>query len=495
MALTKVTRSGITDDSINAAKIEDGTIVDADITPGTITTAKLASTLDLSSKTVTLPNTSVTNAMLAGSIANDKLANSSITINGAATALGGSVSAGSIAWQSKITSDGSTVTTMVAGRGYFVDNSSAAGIVKLPAAGTAGDTIQIKDYAGNFGTNSLVIQRNGHNIQGVANDSEIDTNKASVVLVYIDATKGWLYTNESNVAVLQQPQYVTATGGTVATSGDFKIHSFTGDSTFVVSNGGNPVGSATVQALIVAGGGGGGQGNVSNAAGGGGGGGIICYPALSVPAATYPITVGGGGAGTGPAQAVHEAGINSTTAFGISGSPSIFQGQTAATGAPGGQKSDAPGPSVRVRNGHASGAPQSNAAGTTAVDRGGNGGGGAGGTGGSNGGSPGTGPQPGGAGGNGLANSITGSSVTRAGGGGGGGWDNSSPYAATGGAAGPGGGGAGGNSGGYGGTAGSANTGGGGGGGSGGTSDHLCASSPGAAGGKGIVIIKYKFQN
>jgi len=60
MALTKVTRSGITDDSINADKIEDGTIVDADITPGTITTAKLASTLDLSSKTVTLPNTSVT---------------------------------------------------------------------------------------------------------------------------------------------------------------------------------------------------------------------------------------------------------------------------------------------------------------------------------------------------------------------------------------------------------------------------------------------------
>jgi hypothetical protein len=93
MALTKVTRSGITDNSVNAAKIEDGTIVDADITPGTITNAKLA-----------------------GSIANAKLANSSITINGAAVALGGSVSAGSIAWQSVITSN----TTMVAGRGYFV---------------------------------------------------------------------------------------------------------------------------------------------------------------------------------------------------------------------------------------------------------------------------------------------------------------------------------------------------------------------------------------
>jgi hypothetical protein len=38
----------------------------------------------------------------------------------------------------------------------------------------------------------------------VANDSEISTNRASIVLVYIDATKGWLYTNESNVADLEK---------------------------------------------------------------------------------------------------------------------------------------------------------------------------------------------------------------------------------------------------------------------------------------------------
>jgi hypothetical protein len=36
--------------------------------------------------------------------------------------------------------------------------------------------------------------------------------------------------------------YLTATGGTVATSGDFKIHSFTGDGCFVVSQIGNPAG-------------------------------------------------------------------------------------------------------------------------------------------------------------------------------------------------------------------------------------------------------------
>ena len=300
MALTKVTRTGITDNSINAAKIEDGTIVDADITPGTITNAKLA-----------------------GSIANAKLANSSITINGAAIALGGSVSAGSIAWQSKVTSDGSTVTTMVAGRGYFVDNSSAAGIVKLPASASAGDTIQIKDYAGNFATNKLTIQRNGHNIQGVTNDGQIGTNRASVTLVYIDATKGWLYTNESNVQDLQQATYIAATGGTITTSGDYKTHVFTGDGNFVVSSVGNSAGGPSiVDYLVVAAGG---DGTV----GGGGGGGFRASNSqprsgiatvspldsscgITVSAQTYPITVGA-----------------------ASGNPSVFSTITSAGGGPG----------------------------------------------------------------------------------------------------------------------------------------------------------------
>ena len=160
MALTKVTRSGITDDSINADKIEDGTIVDADITPGTITNAKLA-----------------------GSIANAKLANSSITVNGSSVSLGGSFTAGAIDWQSVITGN----TVMVAGRGYFVDTSSSAISMTLPSSASAGDTIALKDYAGTFASNNLTILRNGHKIQGNSNDSKLTTARASVVLVYIDS--------------------------------------------------------------------------------------------------------------------------------------------------------------------------------------------------------------------------------------------------------------------------------------------------------------------
>src|SRR5210317_2024722 len=208
-----------------------------------------------------------------GSITNAKLANSSITVNGTSVSLGASASLKDISWQSVVTADGSTATSAVAGNGYFIDTTSAAHTITLPSSPSIGDKIAIKDYAATFGTNNLTIGRNGNNIQGVANDSLISTNRASIVLVYIDATKGWLYTNESNVADLGAPQFISATGGTITESGDFKIHTFTGDGCFVVSSLGVGVPCAqasTVDYLVVAGGGGGG----GDIGGGGGAGGF-----------------------------------------------------------------------------------------------------------------------------------------------------------------------------------------------------------------------------
>jgi len=451
--------------------------------------------VDCSVAATDIADGSITAAKLAGSIANAKLANSSITVNGTSVSLGASGSIPAVSWQSVKTNSDSPV-TLVAGNGYFMDTTSGAITATLPGSPSAGDTIAIKDYAGTFGTNNLTIGRNGNNIQGVANDSLISTNRASLILVYSDATKGWLYTNESNVADLGDIRYVTATGGTVTTSSDYKIHTFTGDGCFVVSCAGNPFGSATVDYLVVAGGGGTGR-VLGGATGGGGAGGHRSnYPSgcagLSVSSTTYPITVGGGGSAGSP------------SASGTSGSNSIFSTITSSGGGRGGACQPAGDPLSPLGEGVPGGSggggalragcspvnysaggtgntppvspPQGNNGGQgyhqPGVDAAGGGGGGAGGAG-----SDGA-LNTGGNGGNGTANSITGSPVTRAGGGGGG-------ADTTAGSGGPGGGGRGGIGGGV-AVSGTANTGGGGGG-------VRCGPGQGA-GGKGIVIIRYKFQ-
>jgi len=491
-------------DKIGSKALVDCSVAAVDIAPGTITTTKLASTLDISSKTVTLPNTSVTNAMLAGSIANAKLANSSITVNGTAINLGASASLAPVAWQSVVVSDGSTVTTMVAGRGYFVNNTSAAGIVKLPAGGTAGDTIAIKDYAGNFATNKLTIQRNGHKIQGNTNDGLIQTNRASVQLVYIDATKGWLYTNESNVGNLENLGFISATGGTVSNSGNYRMHSFTGDSNFVVATAGLGPSAYTDVSYFVLGGGASGAGAYSG--GGGGAGGfregkqpsdpysaspLAAAAGITVTAQTYPITVGAGGASGSCGAPQNAANNGSNSVFSTITSAGGGKGNAETTGGNGGSGGGGgggPGASPGVSGGTGNTPPVSPPQGTNGGNGGGPGVSGGGGGGAGQAGSAFSG-STGGAGGNGLATSITASPVTRGGGGGGGSHN----------------GGSGGTGGTGGGTSGSpsstsqnhlgsspANSGGGGGG-SGGQSGN----SPGGwggNGGRGLVVIRYKYQ-
>ena len=459
---------------IGSRGVIDGSVLAADFAPGTITNAKLA-----------------------GSIENSKLSNSTFTISGESITLGGTDNALNLTdWQSKITSDGSTVTTMVSGRGYFVDNSSAAGLVKLPASASRGDFVQIKDYAGNFGTNNLTVQRNSHNIQGLAADSTIDTNRASVTLVYVDSTKGWLYTGESNIGDLSK--HIEATGGTVTTSGDFKIHTFTGDGCFVVSQLGP---DNTIDYLVLAGGGGGAN-TPSQQGGGGGGGGLrsaktgnhgsyTVHPnssttGVTITAATFPITVGGGGA--------------APTSVSVNGSNSVFSTITSAGGGRGGTGGTTGTPADNGGSGGGGGWSQGGSTGNTppvTPPQGGNGGrgnqgsvptvrGGAGGGAGS--GNDGTDlnvpGNSGGVGGAGATNHITGSPVVYGSGGGGGGlsnptWNTSKGTGGTGAGDGAD------NSAAA--TSATANRGGGGGGASG--------TQAGSAGGSGVVIIRYKYQN
>ena len=428
----------------------------------------------------------------------DGSANNIITTNASGTLSFTDINtlvASDIDWQTGAIKTGDF--TAVAGKGYFVNTTAGVITATLPASPSAGDFVALKDYASTFGTNKLTIGRNSSNIQGSANDSEITTNRASVVLQYIDATKGWLYTVENNVDSLQPP-YVAATGGTITTSGDFKIHTFTSSGTFTVTAGGTSDGSNTVDYLVI----GGGAGGAESVAGGGGGAGgyreSFPNPATGgtpITAQAYPITVGSGGAAN--ASGANSVFSSITSAGGGVGGGYLANGTAGGSGGGGGGTD---GNSSSSTTGGAGNTPpvspsQGNSGGSTSTFPtgvlGGSGGGGIGSVG-SN--AP-TGPNSGSgaAGGNGTASSINASPVTRAGGGGGGNrsYDGPSSGGGAGGAAGPGGGGAGGGTNTNQGGDGTANTGGGGGG------KGFGSFSPGGtgAGGSGLVIIRYKYQN
>jgi hypothetical protein len=410
---------------------------------------------------------------------------------------------GTVDWQ---TTKKTANFTAANGEGYFVDTTSAAITVTLPASPSAGDIVAIADYAGTAQTNEITIARNGSNIEGEAQNGAISIERESKTLVYVDATQGWLAVND-NADKLLNPLFVTATGGTITTCGNFKIHTFTGPGTFTVSCAGNPLGSSTVDYLVVAGGGGGGGSrSPGGGAGAGGAGGYRespgtasgCYtvsprgaaPAVALPVSVqaYPITVGGGGANAPSSPPPATNGANSvfstitSAGGGFGGSPNSPQHP----GNPGGSGGGGPWHGRPNNVGSGNTPPVNPAQGTDggsgsgAPNYAGGGGGGA-----LSAGSPA--PQPGGAtggaGGGAATSCITGSPVARAGGGGGGGSTN--PGSSGGSATGGGGAGGGGPNGG--GSSGTANTGGGGGAGAGDVSS-------GGSGGSGIVVIRYKFQ-
>jgi len=396
-----------------------------------------------------------------------------------------------INWQPIKYADGSTEFNIEAGDGYLLDTTGGVITVILPSSPNAGDKVGLQDYSGTFGTNNLYVKPSGEKVGGVElPEFRVTTSNKKLEFTYIDSSTGWAVTENSTQAqftTADDPtflvKYVTATGGTVTTSDDYKIHSFTGDGCFVVSCAGNAGGSNTVDYLVIAGGGGTGYDKKQ----GGGAGGYressgaasgcyttsarnSCVSGLTLTVSTYPVTVGGGGGPGGSPYCTPSAG----------GSSSIFSTITSTGGGSG-----SPDPLTSTPLGSDGGSGGSYGAGNTPptnpvqgfpglnAPAGGTLNGGAGGAGAA---------ATNGSGGAGVTSGITGSDVVRASGGGGGDDQPNPTPAAT-----PGGGGKGGRRCGPCGTSGSANTGGGGGG--------SGANSPGFGGGSGLVVIRYKFQN
>jgi len=425
---------------------------------------------------------------------------------------------GTVDWQTG--SIKTTTFTPSNGEGYFCDTSSGGFTANLPA-GSAGAIVSFSDYTRTFQNNNLTISPNGsEKIGGIASDAFLSTEGQTATFVYVDGTEGWINIQETSNSVTGNDNLV-ATGGTVTTCGNDKIHTFTGPGTFAVSQVSPCAANNLVSYLVVAGGGAGGSDYAATSGGGGGAGGyreLVSpsapytgsptqgYPTpgnrITVTASSFPITVGGGATAnpTGPGPETFS-----------SGSASIFSSITSAGGGGGASnRQSSPSPSrVAGAGGSGGGAnfysaaggtpgaagntpPTTPAQGTNGGNGGPSGGSAAYGSGGGGGatvaGTNGT-CSAGGAGGAGATSEITGSPVVRAGGGGGAGWSDGPSSSA--GAGGSGGGAAGGADGGNPGNAGTTNTGGGGGGASGAPG---CTTNVGGNGGSGIVIIRYKYQ-
>ena len=102
----------------------------------------------------------------------------------------GEVSGGT-SWQAVKTS----TFTAVAGEGYFINTTSGAIEMDLPA-GNIGDEVSFIDYAGTFDTNALTIDQNGsEKIAGSTDPLTVSTERAANTLVYVDSTQGWLLKN------------------------------------------------------------------------------------------------------------------------------------------------------------------------------------------------------------------------------------------------------------------------------------------------------------
>jgi len=201
----------------------------------------------------------------------------------------------------------------------------------------ATDTVDVKYYEGGtlLATDSGVTVTSGSATSTVPS-AVYGQTAGDTISVSVFNSDGTPSSNSITKTVTALPA-----GGTITTSGSYRIHTFTSSGTFTVPSGF----SAASDVLIVAGGGGTGY----DVGGGGGAGGLLSQsPTLS--SGSYSITIGGGG-GSGQSGSAQGSDGGNTTAFGftaIGGGgggayPSNSSGRSGGSGGGGGNTSSSGG--------------------------------------------------------------------------------------------------------------------------------------------------------
>ena len=99
--------------------------------------------------------------------------------------------AGGLSWQDVVTA--STV-TVESNRGYFINTTSNACTVTLPASPDVGDQVILLDYARTWDTNAITIDSNGNDFQNQADTYTVDydTEGQGINIVFSGSTNGWI---------------------------------------------------------------------------------------------------------------------------------------------------------------------------------------------------------------------------------------------------------------------------------------------------------------
>jgi len=343
-----ITINGTTNE-VTVTSTKDGITISL---PDTISASITGNAATVTNGVYTTDTGTVTNTMLAGSIANNKLANSSITINGTATALGGSINVGTVTsvtatspvastggatpvismtqasgsvngWLSSTdwttfnnkTSNTGTVTSVALSlpTGLTVSGSPITTNGTLTVTFTAGYSIPTNTKQSNWDTafgwgnhasaGYLTSAAIGVSVQ--AYDVDIPTVSASQAEM-----EAGTETALRSMSPLRIKQAITALAGSGGGFSNMQI--ITSSTTWNVPSG------ISKARITVVGGGGGGSGNktpsVDSGAWGGNGG--VAITEISGLSGSYTVTIGAGGAGGSGGSGTSTGGNGGNSSFG-----------------------------------------------------------------------------------------------------------------------------------------------------------------------------------